>query len=227
MQCKNLDSMCPDESCTDVVLPALNERPALPWVLGRMPAGYRAIVVDNGSDDGTGDLADELGALVVREPRRGFGSACYAGLAAAKSDVVCFMDCDGSLDPRELPRVADLIAMCRADLVVGERRADRGSWPLHARLANRALAAEFRRRTGLDLRDLGPMRAVRRQPLLELGIVDRRSGWPLEMVLRAADDGWRIRGVAIAYHRRSGRSKVTGTLRGTVQAIRDMSGVMR
>src|SRR5687767_13509594 len=90
----------------DVILPVLDERDALPWVLGRMPEGYRPIVVDNGSTDGSGDLAASLGATVVREERRGFGAACHAGLTAATSDVVCFMDCDASFDPRDLPAVA-------------------------------------------------------------------------------------------------------------------------
>src|ERR671913_437453 len=100
----------------DVVLPVLNERDALPWVLGRMPAGYLPIVVDNGSTDGSGELAAQLGARVVREPQPGFGAACFAGLSAATADVVCFMDADASLDPRELPRVADPVAAGRVDL---------------------------------------------------------------------------------------------------------------
>src|SRR6476619_2490022 len=152
-----------------------------------MPDGYRAIVADNGSTDGSGELAAKLGATVVREPQPGFGAACWAGLQAAEDDLVCFMDCDASFDPRELPRVADPVAAGTADLVLGARRpAGRGAWPVHARLANRALAYELRRRTGRPLTDLGPMRAARRGPLLELGLRDRRFGWPLEMVLRAA-----------------------------------------
>src|SRR5918992_1209347 len=128
----------------DVVLPVLDEREAIPWVLGRMPAGYSPIVVDNGSGDGSGELAARLGARVVREPRRGFGAACWAGLVATISDVVCFMDCDGSFDPRELPRVADPVAAGRSDLVLGARAPAAGSWPAHARAANRMLAWELR-----------------------------------------------------------------------------------
>src|SRR5918997_2881703 len=93
-----------------VVLPVLNEREAVPWVLERMPAGYEPLVVDNGSTDGSGALAARLGAVVVIEPRAGFGAACFAGLRAARSDVVCFMDCDASFDPRELPSVAEPVA---------------------------------------------------------------------------------------------------------------------
>ena len=210
----------------DVVLPVLDEREALPWVLERFPAGYAPIVVDNGSSDGSAELAERLGAQVVREPRRGFGAACWAGLDAARADVVCFMDCDASFDPRELPRVADPVARGAADLVLGARQAVPGAWPRHARAANAVLAWELRRRAGVPLRDLGPMRAARREPLLALGIADRRFGWPLEMVLRAAAAGWRIDEVGVAYHPRAGRSKVTGTVRGTVRAVRDMAAVL-
>lgn len=211
----------------NVVLPALDEAEALPWVLGRMPEGFTPIVVDNGSTDGTAEIAAELGAIVVREPRRGFGAACFAGLSAATGDLVCFMDCDGSLDPVELPRVADPVGSGKVDLALGARVAEPGAWPLHARAGNRALAFEVRRRTGLALRDLGPMRAARRLPLLELGIADRRFGWPLEMVLRAACAGWRIAEVPVTYRARSGRSKVTGTVRGTARTVRDMARALR
>jgi glycosyltransferase involved in cell wall biosynthesis len=210
-----------------VILPVLDEREALPWVLERMPAGYAPLVVDNGSTDGSGGLAERLGARVIREPRRGFGSACWAGLLAAEADVVCFMDCDATLDPRELPRVADPVAAGAADLVLGARSAGRGLGSLHARLANRVLALELRRRTGVRLSDLGPMRAARRAPLLALGIQDRRFGWPLEMILRAARAEWRIREVPVSHLPREGRSKVTGTVRGTARTVRDMAAVLR
>jgi len=210
----------------DVVLPVLDEREALPWVLDRMPAEYAPIVVDNGSTDGSGELAERLGARVVREPRRGFGAACWAGLDAARADVVCFMDCDASFDPRQLPRVAEPVSAGRYDLVLGARAPVPGAWPAHARVANAALAWELRRRAGLPLRDLGPMRAARREALLGLGMVDRRFGWPLEMVLRAAAAGWRIDEVTVDYHPRAGRSKVTGTVRGTFRALRDMAAVL-
>jgi glycosyltransferase involved in cell wall biosynthesis len=207
----------------DVVLPVLNEREALPWVLSRMPAGYEPIVVDNGSSDGSGALARQLGARVVAEPRPGFGAACFAGLQAARAEVVCFMDCDASLDPRDLPLVAEPVIAGDADLVLGAR----GAGPSHARLANRLLALELRRRTGARLTDIGPMRAARTDALRTLELVDRRFGWPLEMVLRAAGAGWVVSEVPVGHHPRRGRSKVTGTVRGTARAVRDMAAVLR
>jgi dTDP-L-rhamnose 4-epimerase len=210
----------------DVILPALDEAAAIPAVLAAMPDGYHPIVVDNRSSDGSGRIAAALGAEVVEEPRRGFGAACFAGLLAARAEVVCFMDCDGTLDPAELPAlVAPLEA--GADLAIGARQAEPGAFPLHAMVANRVLVRELRRRTGIGLRDLGPMRATRRQPLLELGMRDRRSGWPLEMVVRAAAANWDIAERSVPYRQRAGRSKVTGTVRGTLQAVSDMSAILR
>ena len=211
----------------DVVLPVLDEAEALPWVLGRMPTGVRPIVVDNGSGDGSGAIARSLGATVVDEPVAGFGAACYAGLVAAEADVVCFMDADASLDPGELERVIDPVVADRADLVVGRRVAEPGAWSKHARIANRSIAAAIGRRVGARLHDVGPMRAARRVALLDLGLRDRRFGWPFEMVLAAGRDGWRIDEVPVSYLARVGRSKVTGTVRGTVRASRDLVRVLR
>lgn len=210
----------------DVILPALDEAEAIPHVLDSLPPGFRAVVVDNGSTDGTGTLAESLGALVVHEPRRGFGAACFAGLLAARTDVVAFMDCDGSFRGSDLARVADPVVAGRADLVLGARNAEPGAWPLHARLGNRWLAGSIHRRTGVRIRDIGPMRAARRLDLLGLGITDLRSGWPLEMVLRAGLADWRIEEISVGYQPRLGRSKVTGTVWGTVRAVRDMRKVL-
>jgi len=211
----------------DVVLPVLDEAAAVPWVLQRMPAGYRPIVVDNGSTDGSAEIARSLGATVVAEPRRGFGAACHAGLEAATAEIVCFMDCDATLDPGDLPLVAGPVAAGATDLVLGRRRAGDGAgWPLHARLGNRAITASVRRNCGVVISDLGPMRAVRRSALLALGLADRRFGYPLEMVLLAARADWRIQEVEVPYHPRIGRSKVTGTVRGTLRTVRDMRGVL-
>jgi glycosyltransferase involved in cell wall biosynthesis len=211
----------------DVILPVLDEIEALPFVLGSLPTGWRAIVVDNGSTDGSGALAAELGATVVVEPARGFGAACWAGLTAAEAELVAFADADGSLDLADLDRVAQPVLDGHADLVLGARVAERGAWPPHARAANRYLARRLRRRLGIELTDLGPMRAAHRLALLDLGLVDRRFGWPLEMVVKAGRAGWRIAEVDVPYRARSGRSKVTGTVRGTVRAIGDMDRVLR
>ncbi|WP_326732312.1 glycosyltransferase family 2 protein [Streptomyces phaeochromogenes] len=211
----------------DVVLPCLNEAEALPWVLARIPSGWRALVVDNGSTDGSADIARDLGATVVHEPRRGFGAACHAGLTAATAGIVCFCDCDASLDPALLVPFVDEVRGGEADLVLGRRRPQgRGAWPVHARAGNLALALMLRRRTGLRLHDLGPLRAARREALLALDLTDRRSGYPLEMVVRAADAGWHVTEHDVPYLPRSGASKVTGTWRGTWQAVRDMSRVL-
>ncbi len=213
----------------DVVLPCLDEAAALPWVLSRIPDGYRAIVADNGSTDGSPDIAARYGAFVVAVPRRGFGAAAHAGLEAAGAELVCFLDADGSFDPAQLPRVVDPVRAGRADLVLGRRRpTSRRAWPLHARVGNAALAARLRHATGAPVHDLGPMRAARRCALLDLSLADRRFGYPLEMVVKAARARWRIAEVDVDYAPRTegGRSKVTGTVLGTVRTIADMSRVL-
>lgn len=211
----------------DVIIPVRNEAEALPWLLPRIPAGARAIVVDNGSTDGSGDIAAELGATVVREEQPGFGSACWAGLCRADRAIVAFVDGDGSIDPMFLPRVVDPVRAGRVDLLLGARSPEPGAMTFHQRAANRVLAWELRRRTAAPLTDLGPMRAAHRERLIALGIRDRRSGWPLEMVLRAARNGWTIEEVAVPYApRRGGTSKVTGTVLGTARAIKDMGSLL-
>ena len=211
----------------DVILPCLNEAGALPWVLSRMPDGYRPIVADNGSTDGSAAIAARYGAHVVPVPQRGFGAACHAGLLAARSEIVCVMDADASFDPGDLPVVAGPVLAGDVDLMLGRRSVrGKGAWPLHARLGNRVLAAELRRRIGVPVRDLGPMRAARREALLALPMSDRRFGYPLEMVVRAAKAGWRIAETDVPYYPRTGKSKVTGTLGGTVRTVRDMRRVL-
>jgi dTDP-L-rhamnose 4-epimerase len=212
----------------DVILPVLDELDAIPAVLARLPRAYTPIVVDNGSTDGSGERARSLGARVVHEPLRGFGAACHAGLRASTAEIVCFMDCDGTFDGAELPRVVGPVEAGEADLVLGARATvAAGAWPWPARVGNRIVTSELRRRTGVQLRDLGPMRAARRDPLLRLGVRDRRFGWPLEMVVRAAQAGWRIDEVGVTYLPRTGRSKVTGTVRGTLRTARDMTSALR
>jgi glycosyltransferase involved in cell wall biosynthesis len=211
----------------DLILPCLNEAAALPRVLGRLPAGVRAVVVDNGSTDGSAAVAASFGATVVDCAVRGYGAACHVGLEAAEAEVVAFMDADASLDPRQLVRVTAPVLSGQADLMIGRRRpVSRNVWPWHLRLANAELSRRIKRRTGVRLHDLGPMRAAGRVELLGLGLRDRRSGYPLETVVRAADAGWRITEVDVDYLPRSGRSKVTGTPLGAVRAVLDMSKVL-
>ncbi|QGN34998.1 glycosyltransferase family 2 protein [Microlunatus sp. Gsoil 973] len=210
-----------------VVLPCLNEAAALPTVLASIPSGYRVLVVDNGSVDATAEVAREFGAAVVSCPTRGYGAACHAGLQAATCDVVVLMDADGSLDGGQLPRVVDPVRDGRADLMIGSRRpVDHAAWPWWLRLANAELARELSIRTGQRIRDLGPMRAARRERLLSLGLQDRRSGYPAETVVAAADAGWWIGQVEVDYRPRIGRSKVTGTPMGAFRAVRDLRAVM-
>ena len=157
----------------DLILPALDEALALPALLARVPAGVRAIVVDNGSTDDTARVAAGLGATVVPEPIRGFGAACAAGLAASDADIVVFCDADGSIDLGDIWLVIDPVIRGDADLVVGARvPTARGAWPAHARLANRYLARRIRHRFGLDVSDLGPLRAMRRTMVIDLAIED-------------------------------------------------------
>jgi glycosyltransferase involved in cell wall biosynthesis len=216
---------------TDVVLPCRNEAPALPGLLTRMPTGYRAIVADNGSTDGSAAVARAHGAIVVTVPDPGYGAAVHAGIVAADPDdgVVCVMDADGSFDPADLPRVADPVRTGATRLAVGRRRPSRrAAWPAHARLGNTVLAWRLRRTTGLQVHDIGPMRAAFRADLLALNLRDRRFGYPLELLVAAGRAGWTVTEVDVAYHPRAAgtRSKVTGTVRGTARAIRDMSRVL-
>jgi glycosyltransferase involved in cell wall biosynthesis len=212
----------------DVILPCLNEAEALGWVLGRIPPGMRPILVDNGSTDGSAEIARDHGAQVVHAPERGYGAACHAGLLAATASVVAVMDADASLNPQQLDRVLAPIIGGTADLVIGSRRPVNAAafrWPL--RLANRELARRVGRRTGLMVADLGPMRAALREPLLALQIRDRRSGYPAETLVRASDAGWRIVEVRVDYLPRRGRSKVTGSPLGAWRAVRDMTAALQ
>ncbi|SCL32914.1 Glycosyl transferase family 2 [Micromonospora rhizosphaerae] len=212
-----------------MVLPCLDEAAALPGVLTALPPGYRAIVVDNGSRDGSPEVAARHGAWVVREPRRGYGAAVHTGLEAAEAELVCVLDADGSFDPRQLPALVAPVAADTADLAVGRRRPTAaGIWPWHAR-AGTALVAALLRHRGVPLRDLSPIRVARREALLALGVTDRGFGYPLELLIRAAAAGWRIHERDVAYGRRAAgtRSKVSGSVRGTLRATRDFAAVLR
>lgn len=213
----------------DVVLPCLDEAAALPGVLAALPSGYRAIVVDNGSRDGSAEVAARHGARVVHEPRRGYGAAVHTGLVAAGAELVCVLDADGSFDPTELPALVAPVAAGTADLTVGRRRpVSAGAWPWHAR-AGTALIAALLRHRGVPLRDLSPIRVARREALLALGVADRALGYPLELLIRAAAAGWRIQELDVTYAPRAAgtRSKVSGSVRGTLRATRDFAGVLR
>jgi glycosyltransferase involved in cell wall biosynthesis len=210
------------ECAVTVVLPCLNEADALPGVLAAMPAGYRALVVDNHSTDATAQVGRRLGADVVAEPAPGYGSAVHAGVVAATTPIVAVIDADGSMDPGDLPR---LVAARDdgVDLVIGRRRPVRGlRWPWHARLGNAAVCWRLRTRHGLDVHDVAPMRVARREALLALGVTDRRSGYPLELLVRAAAAGWRVVELDVDYGpRTSGTSKVSGSVRGSATAAID------
>lgn len=212
----------------EIVLPCLDEADALPTVLRALPDGWPILVVDNGSTDATAEVAAAHGARVVREPRRGYGAAVHAGLVAAHGELVAVLDGDGSLDPAVLPSMAAEVAGGRADLAVGRRvPVAAGVWPWHARAGNAVVAALLRRR-GVPVHDIAPIRVARRRAQLDLGIADRAFGYPLELLLRAGAAGWRLREVDVDYRARAGgRSKVSGSVRGTVRAARDMAGLLR
>jgi len=205
-----------------VVLPCLNEAASLPGVLAALPDGYRALVVDNNSTDDTADVARRHGAELVAEQRPGYGSAVHAGVMAATTDIVAVIDADGSLDPRELPALVDELDR-GADMAIGRRRAVNGlRWPWHARLGTAAVCWRLRTRYGLPVHDIAPMRVVRREALLALGVTDRRFGYPLELLVRAAQAGWRVVERDVAYGPRTGgKSKVSGSIRGSFVAALD------
>lgn len=209
----------------DVVLPCLDEAAALPALLSRMPPGYRPIVVDNGSRDGSPEVAARHGALVLTEPRRGYGAAVDTGLRAATAEIVCVIDADGSLDPADLTTLVALVERGAADLAVGRRiPIGRGAWPWHARAGNAVLATLIRRR-GAPVHDIAPVRAVRRIDLLELDVRDRAFGYPAELLTRAAAAGWRIVERPVTYRPRAAgtSSKVSGSVRGSLRAARDLT----
>ena len=213
-----------------VVLPALDEADALPAALAGRPVGPRYLVVDNGSTDGTADVARRLGVDVITEPRRGFGQACWAGTRAAEgADVVVFMDADATLAWADLPAVTAPVLAGAADLVLGQRRPDlrdEGAMSWHVAAANRALAWLCGRLAGVTIHDISPYRALRRDALLSLGLRDRTYGWPLEMVLRAGRAGLEVAEVPVRYRTRAGTSKVTGRPWPTAKAAARMTALL-
>ncbi|MEK6607564.1 MAG: glycosyltransferase family 2 protein [Myxococcota bacterium] len=210
----------------DLIVPVLDEAECIAEVVrGFRPGVRRVVVVDNDSTDGSAGIAAAAGAEVVSEPARGYGAACLAGIAYLGRDppgVVAFADGDGSQDPADLASIVDPILEGRADFVVGSRTRgarDPGSVLGHAAAGNRLACAAMRLRFGVRYTDLGPMRAVRWSALETLGMSDRGYGWTVEMQVRAARAGLRIVEVPVRAHPRlGGRSKVSGTVRGTLAA---------
>ena len=215
-------------SC-ELILPCRDEAAALPELLARVPGEFGVVVVDNGSTDGTAEVAERWGARVVREPRPGYGAAAHAGLLAARGEWVAVMDGDGSLDPRELLPLLRCVQRGNATMAVGRRRAAaRGVWPWHARAGNAAVLWWLRRRTGLRMHDIAPVRVCRREDLLELDVRDRRFGYPVELLVRAQHAGWRLQEIEVTYRPRAAgtRSKVSGSLVGTLRAAVDFARVL-
>ncbi len=214
----------------DLVLPCRDEAPALADLLSRVPDAFSVIVVDNGSRDGTADVAREWGARVVAEPTPGYGSAVHAGLVAATHEFVAVMDGDGSFDPVDLLPLLDDVRAGRADIAVGRRRpTGRGVWPWHARLGNALIVAWLRRTIAMEAHDIAPMRVCRRQAMLDLDLQDRRFGYPVELLQAITRAGWRVAEHDVAYHPRAAgtRSKVSGSVSGTVRTARDFARVLR
>lgn len=217
------------ENSCELIFPCRDEAAALPGLLALVPAELDVIVVDNGSTDGTAEVAERCGARVVHESRPGYGAAVHAGLLAARAEWVAVMDGDGSLDPRELLPLLRCVQRGEATMAVGRRQqAVRGAWPWHARAGNAAVLWWLRRRTGLRLHDIAPARVCGREGLLGLDVRDRRFGYPVELLVRAERAGWRLRELDVSYRPRAAgtRSKVSGSLVGTLRAALDFSRVL-
>ena len=206
------------------IIPALDEEVAVGVVVGGVPRDLvsEVIVVDNGSTDRTGEVAAAAGALVVQEPRRGYGAACFAGAEAAGGEVLVFLDADGSFDPGEIPAVVGPLLEGRADLVLGSRCAggpSRDALLPHQRYGNWLAVQLLGTFVGLRVTDLGPFRAIRRSDLLQLRMAEMTYGWPIEMMIKAARSNYRVMEVPVSYRPRlGGQSKVSGNLKGSVRA---------
>ena len=204
-----------------VIIPTHNEAQAIERVLADLPSDLttEVIVVDSNSTDGTPDIAARMGARVIQEPRRGYGRACLTGLAAANSpDVVVFLDGDYSDRPSELPILLAPIIEGRADITLSSRLRSAGAMPWHQVFGNRLAASLIRLLYGLKISDLGPFRAARVDVLRALALEEATYGWAVEMILKAAIAGYRVVEVPVSYYPRIGKSKISGTLKGTIGA---------
>jgi glycosyltransferase involved in cell wall biosynthesis len=213
-----------DISNVAVLVPALNEERSLRLVLGDLPAVGRAVVVDNGSTDRTAEVAEQGGAIVVREPRRGYGAACLAGMEYLRTNppaIVVFLDADYSDYPEQIDQLVAPIASGEADFVLGSRLAgsrERGAMPPQSVWGNRFACWLMRILWKTSYTDLGPFRAIRWDALESLGMCDRDFGWTIEMQIKAAERGLRTLEIPVAYRRRIGASKISGTFSGTLKA---------
>ena len=208
-----------------VVIPALNEEASLPLVLGDLPAGVRVVVVDNGSSDRTPEVAVAAGAEVIQEPRRGYGSACLAGIAAVQSkwspQVIVFLDGDYSDHPDLLPQLVAPILQGEQDFILGSRllgQREAGAMPPQSVFGNHLACFLMRWMFGAKYTDLGPFRAIHTDALQRLKMQDTNYGWTIEMQIKAHREGLRYLELAVPYRRRIGTSKISGTVSGSFKA---------
>jgi glycosyltransferase involved in cell wall biosynthesis len=215
-----------------IIIPTLNEADCIGQVLAEIPRdlGPEILVIDSGSTDDTVAIAASGGARVIHEPRRGYGQACATGAAAACGEIVVFLDGDGADDPRRLFQLLAPVLSGQADMVLGSRligKMQGGGMPRHQWFGNWLAAKLLQALYGLPLTDLSPFRAVNRQKLLELNLREMTYGWPVEMIIRAARQGWKVVEVPVGYRPRlGGSSKITGTWRGSVLALINISRII-